>query len=413
MEQDTVQASWSDGVERLSSVHDLDRQLGAPMSPGSFRVKRDMKGDILGGSGGVPQVFLCKVPHRVSKGLHAIIKVMRTKNALHEASALCSLRGHPHVIRLLGWFPRGFSWKSPDAEVDCVDFEPDGASDEASQVASYDADDTLTTLVIEYASRRDMYEYRRTRKGRRFGDGVIRRVIVQVTMALQACHGLGIVHGDIKPENVFIARDGTAKLGDFDTWQASGERDVDPSRLGTWDFISPETIVHGVRTEASDVWSLGEMIFEFYDSRPLLRQQPWYPQSALPRMQRVLIRRMYERMYQRMDSSLQLPSATKVPRSLKLWVTKMASVHPGSRPTLSTFLESDWMTVLTPGVSSRHDDTPAATTPTPPTPTSDQVDFSISKRVVGCTEQRHTEGSEEEEEEEVVPTGLGLGMGAV
>jgi serine/threonine-protein kinase len=86
---------------------------------------------------------------------------------------------------------------------------------------------------------------------------------VQIARALAAAHERGIVHRDVKPENVFITREGVVKLLDFglartaDRWM-SGAGGV----AGTVAYMSPEQ-ADGTPVDArSDVWALGVILFE-------------------------------------------------------------------------------------------------------------------------------------------------------
>jgi eukaryotic-like serine/threonine-protein kinase len=80
----------------------------------------------------------------------------------------------------------------------------------------------------------------------------------QISSALAAAHEAGVVHRDIKPGNVLIADDGTAKITDFGVSHAMGDPTVTAPGIlvGTPAYLAPE-VAQGARAGfASDVFSL-------------------------------------------------------------------------------------------------------------------------------------------------------------
>ena len=90
----------------------------------------------------------------------------------------------------------------------------------------------------------------------------VRSVLRDALLGLGFCHGVGIVHGDVKPANIFVGENGTAVLGDFDVSHDEGMRLTTTLVLGaTVDFMAPELKVIGARaTKASDVYAFGQTI---------------------------------------------------------------------------------------------------------------------------------------------------------
>jgi tetratricopeptide (TPR) repeat protein len=96
------------------------------------------------------------------------------------------------------------------------------------------------------------------------------RIAEQVCQALDYAHSHGIIHRDLKPGNVWLTRDGTAKLGDFGLAMA-----IDKTRLsvagmivGTVGYMPPEQALGTTPDARSDLYSLGAMLYEMVTGRP-------------------------------------------------------------------------------------------------------------------------------------------------
>jgi tetratricopeptide (TPR) repeat protein len=93
-------------------------------------------------------------------------------------------------------------------------------------------------------------------------------VFVQAGRGLAAAHAVGIVHRDVKPENILIARDGRVCVTDFGI--AARERDADDGRiLGTPAYMAPEQMTGGVVDARTDVFGFCVALYEaLYGTRP-------------------------------------------------------------------------------------------------------------------------------------------------
>ncbi|HVM29319.1 MAG TPA: Stk1 family PASTA domain-containing Ser/Thr kinase, partial [Candidatus Limnocylindrales bacterium] len=95
------------------------------------------------------------------------------------------------------------------------------------------------------------------------------RIAQQVADALDAAHGRGIVHRDIKTTNVLINRGGRIKVGDFGIARAFAEAQITMpgTTLGSVHYFSPEQARGELVTTASDIYSLGLVLFEMLTGR--------------------------------------------------------------------------------------------------------------------------------------------------
>ncbi|GGL20257.1 serine/threonine-protein kinase [Planomonospora parontospora] len=93
---------------------------------------------------------------------------------------------------------------------------------------------------------------------------------LSVLGALRAAHAAGVLHRDVKPENVLLAHDGRVVLTDFGIASTSHEPGITRTggMVGTPAFLPPERL-HGLpATPESDLWSLGATLYAALEGRP-------------------------------------------------------------------------------------------------------------------------------------------------
>jgi len=93
---------------------------------------------------------------------------------------------------------------------------------------------------------------------------------VQLAGALSAAHAAGIVHRDVKPDNVLLTADGTAKITDFGVSRAAGDATVTATGFmaGTPAFLAPEVALGEEADTRSDVFSLGATLYAALEGTP-------------------------------------------------------------------------------------------------------------------------------------------------
>ncbi|MGI8860223.1 MAG: Stk1 family PASTA domain-containing Ser/Thr kinase, partial [Rubrobacteraceae bacterium] len=132
-------------------------------------------------------------------------------------------------------------------------------------VAVYDrgrSEDGSYYIVMEYVSGGTLKD-RILREGALDPDEAV-RVGAQVADALGVAHGAGIVHLDIKPQNVLLTVSGDAKVGDFGIARAAEAAPLSDSGLvlGTANYMSPEQAMGDPVGPTSDLYSLGVVLYE-------------------------------------------------------------------------------------------------------------------------------------------------------
>ena len=123
-------------------------------------------------------------------------------------------------------------------------------------------DDSRPYIVFEYVEGETLKE-----RIRRLGRLPIAEAVayaIEIARALGAAHARHIVHRDVKPQNVLIDQEGSAKVTDFGIARTLDEEGLtaDGRVLGTTDYVSPEQALGQPVTGQSDLYSLGVVLYE-------------------------------------------------------------------------------------------------------------------------------------------------------
>lgn len=221
------------GGERMNGDNPYTLEF-AGRQIGAYRVVRKL------GSGGMGAVYLAEradgefrkqaAIKLVKRGADTAFNLLRFR---HERQILASLE-HPNIARLL-----------------------DGGT----------TDDGSPFFVMEYVEGKPLFEYCAAENSDLRGRLQLFR---QILAAVAYAHERGVVHRDIKPGNILVARDGSVRLLDFGIAKIL-DPDLIPDSVGqtetllrqmTPEYASPEQICGEEITAASDVYSLGVVLYE-------------------------------------------------------------------------------------------------------------------------------------------------------
>ncbi|MGN0643242.1 MAG: Stk1 family PASTA domain-containing Ser/Thr kinase [Huintestinicola sp.] len=122
--------------------------------------------------------------------------------------------------------------------------------------------DRMQFIVMEYIDGITLKEFMEQQGVLKWKDSV--HFIIQILRALQHAHDRGIVHRDIKPQNIMLFPDGTIKVMDFGIARFAREegKTISDKAIGSVHYISPEQARGEITDEKSDIYSVGIMLYE-------------------------------------------------------------------------------------------------------------------------------------------------------
>ena len=136
--------------------------------------------------------------------------------------------------------------------------------------------DLIQYIVMEYIDGITLKEYIEHEGSLSWKDAV--HFTIQILKGLQHAHDKGIVHRDVKPQNIMVLPDGTIKVTDFGIarFARSEQRTITDKAIGSVHYISPEQ-ARGERTdEKTDIYSVGVILYEM-----LTGQLPFQAENAV------------------------------------------------------------------------------------------------------------------------------------
>lgn len=194
-------------------------------------------------------------------------------NLAHEFSILATLR-HPHILSVLDY-----------------DFDAEGHP-------------FYTMTLLE--DGQDLKSYAQELPLEQQVD-----LLAQVLQALHYLHRRGILHRDLKPDNIFITQSGQVKVMDFGLAKKSNQDISDQGIAGTIAYMPPELFYGDAPSIQSDLWAVGVMAYELFTQR-----HPFKGDGVQGMLSNIL--------YNDPDISL-------LPANLKAWVYRLLDKDPDGR----------------------------------------------------------------------------------
>lgn len=117
-------------------------------------------------------------------------------------------------------------------------------------------------IVMEYVDGITLKEYIQQQGVINYKEAVF--FVTQILRALQHAHDKGIVHRDIKPQNIMLLENGAIKVADFGIarFSRSETRTMTDSTIGSVHYISPEQARGDITDDKADIYSVGVMLYE-------------------------------------------------------------------------------------------------------------------------------------------------------
>ena len=138
--------------------------------------------------------------------------------------------------------------------------------------AFFDEKDSTLGIVMEFADNGDLYQkiVEHKQKKTYFEETEIWKIFIQLVKGLKSLHDLKILHRDLKSANVFLFKNGNAKLGDLNVSKVA-KRGLGYTQTGTPYYASPEVWKDLPYDNKSDIWSLGCVLYEMITLHPPFR----------------------------------------------------------------------------------------------------------------------------------------------
>jgi serine/threonine protein kinase len=203
--------------------------------------------------------------------------------------------------------------------------------------AHLDASSECVAMVLEYVNGGSLQDFIHVARGERIlPESALANIARDISRALAYCHGLNMLHLDVKPSNILLGLDGTAKLADFGLARQMDMNKKAATFVGTTKYLSPERLRGEEYSFPADVWglglclltaALGEYPFDSKDAKRSEQNEQGVYWSLLERLEK--------------SSMAQLPHELFSTQATEFCAACM-ELDPALRPTALALCDSAW-----------------------------------------------------------------------
>lgn len=216
-----------------------------------------------------------------------------------------------------------------------VETMKDLVHDNIVQYLGYEQKGNLYNMFLEYVSGGLVLAI--LKQFGKFDEGLIRHITRQVLMGLQYIHSNGILHRDMKADNLLLEVDGTCKISDFGISKRSKDiysNNAEMSMQGTVFWMAPEVIDSIVEDKKQgylakvDIWSLGCVLLEMYAGH-----RPWLNEAVVSAIYKIGKTKL----------APPIPGNIEISQEAREFIAACFTIDPNLRPTALELLKHPFM----------------------------------------------------------------------
>lgn len=229
-----------------------DLHQGPPPLPAAWKWAYEVcaEAPVLGG-GAFAEVF--KVRHRTTQESFAVKVMSRPNFAMRGIEK--QIDAEVQAMQVAAAARRA---EGPDAD----------AAEYILQLLDVAEEGDYVYLLLDLCEQGDLLRQLQHQPAGRFDEDVIKMWARQLLLGLYVLHTNGVIHRDIKPDNLLSTKYGVLKIADFG-WCCEIQ-DAPTALAGTFQYMAPEVLQNLPQTEKVDLWSAGVTLLQLLLGRPLL-----------------------------------------------------------------------------------------------------------------------------------------------